>query len=194
MELILLALFWALYGTVHSLLAANAVKQYLKQRIPLLRLNYRLLYNLFATLTLLPLLFWGYQNTGQVPSLLGLGGQIFAGLWAVAWIVPTLPHYNGRQFLGLTPEDSTEKLAFSPAHRFVRHPWYCAALPWLWLGPLDGAAIVSSGMLTAYLLIGTYLEERKLVQQFGDPYRTYQQQVPMLWPLPGYYLRRLPTT
>ncbi|MDP3480639.1 MAG: hypothetical protein Q8R88_12775 [Desulfoprunum sp.] len=37
-------------------------------------------------------------------------------------------------------------------------------------------------LLSAYLIIGTILEERKLVVEYGDIYRTYQRQVPMLLP------------
>ena len=38
-------------------------------------------------------------------------------------------------------------------------------------------------ILTVYLIIGTFLEERKLVYEFGDQYRNYQKQVSMLLPL-----------
>jgi protein-S-isoprenylcysteine O-methyltransferase Ste14 len=38
-------------------------------------------------------------------------------------------------------------------------------------------------ILSAYLLIGTLLEERKLVLEFGEKYKAYQRQVSMLIPL-----------
>jgi protein-S-isoprenylcysteine O-methyltransferase Ste14 len=38
-------------------------------------------------------------------------------------------------------------------------------------------------VLSAYLVIGTLLEERKLVLEFGDKYREYQRQVSMFIPL-----------
>ena len=37
-------------------------------------------------------------------------------------------------------------------------------------------------ILTVYVVIGTHLEERKLVAEFGDEYREYQQTVSMLFP------------
>ena len=37
----------------------------------------------------------------------------------------------------------------------------------------------------AYILIGIQLEERDLVEQFGDQYRRYRQRASMLVPLPG---------
>jgi methanethiol S-methyltransferase len=36
--------------------------------------------------------------------------------------------------------------------------------------------------LTAYLFIGAYFEERKLVREFGEAYRGYQQRTPMFFP------------
>lgn len=40
-------------------------------------------------------------------------------------------------------------------------------------------------ILSLHLIIGTLLEERKLVQELGEPYIRYQQQVPMLIPWRG---------
>ena len=37
-------------------------------------------------------------------------------------------------------------------------------------------------VLTAYFIIGSILEERRLLARFGDAYREYQQRVPMLIP------------
>jgi protein-S-isoprenylcysteine O-methyltransferase Ste14 len=38
-------------------------------------------------------------------------------------------------------------------------------------------------ILSGYLVIGTLLEERKLVLEFGDKYKLYQRQVSMFIPL-----------
>ena len=36
---------------------------------------------------------------------------------------------------------------------------------------------------SAWVFVGTMLEERDLVRTFGEPYREYQRRVPMLLPL-----------
>jgi protein-S-isoprenylcysteine O-methyltransferase Ste14 len=41
-------------------------------------------------------------------------------------------------------------------------------------------------VLSVYIIIGCILEERKLLAEFGDAYRQYQRQVPMLVPLPRF--------
>jgi protein-S-isoprenylcysteine O-methyltransferase Ste14 len=45
--------------------------------------------------------------------------------------------------------------------------------------------LLFSVAITAYILVGIQLEERDLIQQFGDRYRRYRQYAPMLVPLPG---------
>ena len=42
--------------------------------------------------------------------------------------------------------------------------------------------IVVNMVLTAYIIVGTILEEKKLVLEFGDTYIKYQKEVPMLIP------------
>jgi len=65
----------------------------------------------------------------------------------------------------------------------IRHPWYAGVVLLLWARDLDAAGLVVSGVLTAYVLVGTLLEERKLVHELGDVYRDYQKRVSMLVPL-----------
>lgn len=64
----------------------------------------------------------------------------------------------------------------------IRHPWYTAAILIVRARPLDLAAIVTNAVLTTSLVIGTFLEERKLVVEFGEGYREYQRGVPMFVP------------
>jgi protein-S-isoprenylcysteine O-methyltransferase Ste14 len=78
-----------------------------------------------------------------------------------------------------------EKLVVSGLNRYVRHPLYFATLLLLlgyFLRQPDRSHAITAALGLAYLLIGTRLEERKLVATFGQAYRDYQQKVPMLIP------------
>ncbi len=70
----------------------------------------------------------------------------------------------------------------------IRHPWYVAVFILLWVGDLTPSKIIINVILSGYLVIGTFLEERKLVLEFGDRYRKYQAEVSMFIPLK--WLRR----
>jgi protein-S-isoprenylcysteine O-methyltransferase Ste14 len=68
-------------------------------------------------------------------------------------------------------------------YRWVRHPLYSCILVLLWARP----EMMADGLLLAvlwsgWIVVGTVLEERDLVADFGDVFRRYQRQVPMLVP------------
>jgi len=59
---------------------------------------------------------------------------------------------------------------------------YFAVIIYLWCQTFRLTDIVVNSVLTAYVIIGTMLEERKLVLEFGASYIQYQKEVPMLIP------------
>ena len=64
----------------------------------------------------------------------------------------------------------------------VRPPWYSGAILLIWARTIDPASLATNLVLTAYILIGTLLEERKLIAAYGDEYLKYRRRVPMLIP------------
>lgn len=66
---------------------------------------------------------------------------------------------------------------------WVRHPLYLFVLVMIWSSPnLTTDRLLFNILWSAWIIVGTLLEERDLVEQFGDAYRGYQQKVPMLFP------------
>jgi protein-S-isoprenylcysteine O-methyltransferase Ste14 len=59
---------------------------------------------------------------------------------------------------------------------------YFALIVYLWCQTFRLVDILVNSVLTVYVLIGTVLEERKLVLEFGEAYERYQHEVPMLIP------------
>lgn len=188
-----LGLAWAAYLALHSLLAATAAKAHVAARWPALGRRYRLLYNLVATVLILPLVaatewldarpLWSWDWTwAWVSDALGA--------LALAGIVWSSRAYDLREFLGVGVQRPLQVLGLSAAHRFVRHPWYFLGLVWLWTRDMDAARLMAAAVITVYVVIGSYLEDRKLEQTHGEPYRRYRRQVPGLLPRPWRYLSR----
>lgn len=185
---------WLGYFILHSALASITTKIWVRHRFPCCTPYYRLTYNLLAILLLLPPLW--LAHIPSYPSLWAWQGNWFwlangLALAAAMGFIWSLRYYDTRAFLGLTPQgtaDQTTRFTLSPLHRYVRHPWYSLALVILWTRDMNSAWLVSCIAITLYFIVGSRLEERKLVGEFGEAYRRYQQLVPSLLPLPGRYL------
>jgi protein-S-isoprenylcysteine O-methyltransferase Ste14 len=186
--LMMLASAWSAYFVLHSLLASPA----LKRRFAGLRC-YRLLYNLIALATLLPIA--GLHTLYQGEMVIQWQGPwrwlaLLMSLGAAACFLWTLRYYDLGEFSGWHKcrhgETSSAKarLVISPPHRYVRHPWYSCALALIWCRDLDLAQLISTALITAYFVIGSRLEEQRLLAEFGDSYREYLREVPGLIPLP----------
>jgi protein-S-isoprenylcysteine O-methyltransferase Ste14 len=68
-------------------------------------------------------------------------------------------------------------------YRFVRHPIQTGIFVGMWAAPTMSAShLMFAGLMTVYILVGLYFEERDLVRQFGERYLRYQREVPRLLP------------
>ncbi len=108
-----------------------------------------------------------------------------AGFW---WGVKSLEHFDT---FGLTPLKThvsgkrlrAPKFVLRGPYLWVRHPLYFFMLVLIWSFPdvsLD--RLLFNVLWTLWVVLGTYLEEKDLVAEFGEKYRHYQKTVPMLFP------------
>ncbi len=68
-------------------------------------------------------------------------------------------------------------------YRYVRHPFYFFILVMIWSCPettLD--RLLFNCLWSIWIVAGTVLEERDLTEEFGQKYRDYQKDTPMLIP------------
>lgn len=186
MEIILLGFAWIVYFFIHSFLATNAVKLTVEKRVPALFSYYRILYNFIAVAGLIPLLYLSVLLPD--PYLLSL-------IWLspIGYVlIPTglvllylaFKAFDGAEFLGIKKEKKPE-LVLSGMYQYVRHPLYFATilliLGLFLLVPTQKMLIVLL-ISYSYILIGSRLEERKLVAVFGEEYHEYQKKVKALIP------------
>ncbi|HEX9385073.1 MAG TPA: isoprenylcysteine carboxylmethyltransferase family protein [Anaerolineales bacterium] len=188
-------MFWliitiALWGIVHSVLASMGFKNFLRGALRHGFMKfYRLLYNLFAVISIIPVLYLmvSLPNSSlyQVPApwkYLMLAGQGISALFLFVTILQT----NVLSFVGLrqlVEEEKTGNLVTTGFYGSVRHPLYTFSLLILWLSPsITMNSFIVYVALTLYVLIGIVFEERKLLQEFGNEYAEYKSTTPMLLP------------
>jgi protein-S-isoprenylcysteine O-methyltransferase Ste14 len=191
---LLIIITTGLYAGMHSLLASLGIKTWVRQRFGARGEQwYRLVYNVFAVLSGLPILTLLYllpdQLLYQIPFpwiLLTTLGQLAGAVIIVVGILQTdVWHFIGlRQII---QADNIQKLSMvsSGLYSWVRHPLYTGGLLLIWLVPTMTLNLLTIFiLLTIYLIFGAKLEEKRLLEEFGDEYRGYLAQVPMLLPFP----------
>ncbi len=196
--LVPLGLGFIAYFVTHSLLASLWLKQKVQRHWPQIMPAYRLTFNFLSILLLIPLILFMQQNPGplvwQWPGILEwvMKGLTIAAILGFIW---SLKSYDNRVFLGITQwcnrhtkTNDPEHLHISTLHRFVRHPWYFFFLVMMWTQDLHVTQLFVYGLISAYLVIGSRMEEQKLIVHYGEAYRKYCQQVPGLIPVPWRWL------
>ena len=191
---LILSILLILWCVLHSAMISIAVTEYLKKRLGSNYRFYRIFFNIISILTLIPVALFAYSVQTQ-PIFQWNGylrvGQVFILGIAVWLFFLGGRHYDICQFLGIKQiEEGASSIAITDTGELdtsgvlgmTRHPWYLATMLFIWGRQLDVSAVIVNAILTSYLIVGTYIEERKLEREFGENYRNYQKKVSMLIP------------
>jgi protein-S-isoprenylcysteine O-methyltransferase Ste14 len=182
----------ALYGALHSALASHTAKDLVRTRLGASATRaYRLLFNILAGVTLLPVMAVVAFNPGSAlyrvawpwAGVLLLGQATAVVLLLLGLRQTDVWHFLGLRQLGAGSRAS--RLVVSGLYQWVRHPLYTAGLILLWLTPIMTSSLLAFNVgMTIYIWVGSRFEERRLEREFGQAYRDYRQHVPALIPLP----------
>jgi methanethiol S-methyltransferase len=190
-----------IWGGLHSLLATHKAKELARawwgeksQRY------YRLLYNLWAGLSFLPILLIAFlvPDRGLYTAPMPWFAMMVAGeILAMIALVVGFRQTDGWEFLGLRQlmgnsagehrdgpvEVVKGRLVTSGLYRYVRHPLYTAGLVFIWLLPLMTVNVLAINIaMTIYVVVGAHYEEKKLRLEFGQEYERYSAITPMFIP------------
>jgi protein-S-isoprenylcysteine O-methyltransferase Ste14 len=194
MNYLLIAGIWTGYCALHSYLISIGFTLRMKHILKSYYAFYRLFYVLISIILLFPVLHYTGQLASEVIityhppwSMVRYTLVLFALL---IFLKAFFFDYDSLSFLGIRQGldfrkknvHHEEGIKKSGLLGMVRHPMYSAVIIYLWCQTFRLSDIVVNTVLTAYVIIGTMLEERKLVLEFGDSYIQYQKEVPMLIP------------
>lgn len=175
------------FALLHSLLAIPALQRRIREIFPRAGRFYRLSYNLVALVTF----FWAMSAWHLSPVVYivpGAGSLFFhfIQLMCLVLLVRCAAQTGIGDFLGLWQLrgiSSGQRLVTTGCYAKVRHPLYVLSVIFLALNPVMTIKwLIFSVFSTLYFIIGARIEERRLVAEFGETYRRYQEQVPMFIP------------
>ncbi len=184
-------MLWIFYFTFHSLLASYYVKCWVEDKMPFFARFYRLLYNFIAVAGLIFIGYYIYDLPAiqilESSVLIKYTGVLFAFTGSLI-VARVMGQHDMKPFIGIQSNKATQpfkKLYTDGPFGMVRHPVYFGTMVVLGgylIYNFTLAGVISVLLIFIYVLIGIKIEERKLVQEFGNAYINYQKEVPMLLP------------
>lgn len=185
-------LLMSLFAVQHSVMARRQFKEWWTQYVP--KSVERSTYVLFSSLAL-ALLLWQWRPIPTVvwqvddPQIaMAVTGISLLGFLIVLTSTFLINHF---ELFGLHQVANNLTGRSMPAprfrtplyYKFVRHPLYLGFIIAFWAAPtMTIGHLLFAAVTTAYIMVGILLEERDLVDLFGDDYRRYRERVSMLVP------------
>jgi protein-S-isoprenylcysteine O-methyltransferase Ste14 len=185
-------LLMSLFAAQHSVMARKRFKEWWTQYVP--KSVERSTYVLLASLCLM-LLFWQWR---PIPAIVWQAEDAdvavaIATVSLIGWVIVFTSTFqiNHLELFGLYQvtanlvgrEMSAPQFRMPLYYKFVRHPIYLGFIIAFWAAPVMTVGhLLFATVTTAYIFVGIVLEERDLIELFGDQYRQYKQRVSMLIP------------
>lgn len=198
-DVLLIIILFSIFAFIHTLLATLEVKRRIVKNIGEKIAFYRLFYNI-SSLILFSIFYFISPKPDVIVydlhypfDIITFAFQVLS-LFGLIWSIRT---FNLKEFTGIeqiqrylngtydkTELDEKAKLSIKGAAKIVRHPLYLFFILFLGLRPtMSLFYFVTFLCITAYFYIGSFYEEKRLVEIFGDKYKEYQEKVPRIFPI-----------
>jgi methanethiol S-methyltransferase len=195
MKYLLVLFLWTLYVSLHSFLISTRFTNLMNRLLKEYYAFYRLFYITVSLILLIPLIKYAnqiddkiiivYEYPFSVIRYILTGFSLLIFFYAFFFNYDSLSFFGIRQIMNFKKEvksNPSDAIKKNGLLGLIRHPMYFALIIYLWCQTFRMMDVYVNTLLTIYVIIGTILEEKKLVLEFGDAYVKYQQEVPMLIP------------
>jgi protein-S-isoprenylcysteine O-methyltransferase Ste14 len=198
-DILVTAVLISLFCVSHSILASNKIKKAFQKRFGNLIAIYRIGYNSISVISFiiiyqilprieitvyeLPIPFNLIFLLLQFLSFLGLVwcAKYFSTGEFVGWA--QLKRFRINKY-DKNDLDEKSELRIEGPYKYSRHPVYFFCILILILRPTMGLTyLIIVVIFVAYFYIGSVLEEKRLIEKFGDAYIDYQKSVPRIMPI-----------
>jgi protein-S-isoprenylcysteine O-methyltransferase Ste14 len=190
--LIVNLILMSLFAIQHSVMARPQFKQWWTQFVP--KPVERSTYVLFSTAALALLcwqwrpigsIVWHVENPMAAHLLIGLSLFGFVLVLTSTFLINHFELFGLHQVVSNLTARPMPPIRFRTPllYKFVRHPLYLGFIIAFWSTPaMTAGRLLFAAVTTAYIFVGILLEERDLVDVFGDDYRRYRERVAMIVP------------
>lgn len=179
---------FTLFAACHSLFATKRIKQLVARATGREIRSYRLLYNLLSIVVF----GWVMAADRHSAVLYYVPGSWSLVLYLLQAVVALLLIGCVRQtglgdFFGIRQikngSGPDNRLVTTGYYSIVRHPLYLLSSIFLALNPVMTEQWLILAILSlAYFICGGLIEEQRLVDEFGESYRSYRNRVPFMIP------------
>lgn len=181
---------FSVFALHHSVLARSNAKRWLTRRVP--AYLERTLYVWVASLLFIGVCAWWQELPGRAYRHTGMAAlphwlMVLAGVAVMARATSVIDPLDLAGIRQASRATAGGGFRLAGPYRFVRHPIY---LGWVLIvfgvPDMTTTRLAFAAISTAYLVVAIPIEERSLVEEFGEPYRAYQRAVrwrliPLVW-------------
>lgn len=197
MDLLRVAAAWIAFAVFHTLTVSAGYERKARRMLgdSAFAAYHRLIFTAYSSLAfLLLVLFLRSLPDAPLYRLTGVARLLFHGvqLCGVAFLLWT--PWDLQEFVGIRqwkrhrrgdPHGGkrNNRLFTGKAYGVVRHPLYLGISVILAFHPVQTRnATVSVAMIILYFYVGSFFEEKRMLDAFGEGYRAYRERVPRFLP------------
>jgi len=197
-DVLIIVTGFILFSVSHSVFASFNFKKIIAPRLGSYMAFYRLGYNIISVMIILLLYFflpqpdliiydlrYPFDFIILIPQFLSLAGLI----WSFKFL-PTKEFFGIEQIkrwlkneYDVNELDEKMTLIIKGPFRYMRHPvLFFSALFLIFRAAMDLFYLTCLICIILYIYIGSFYEERRLAEKFGEKYIRYQKMVPRFFP------------